>query len=106
MNAAKLFCTGLRAQPVSYVCATKLRNGREMEALRGSGRKIQDAELTTGVNAARFSHIAGLKEPELDKQEEVAGSLLPAESGTERSSDRGLSWPAKRSLGAAFCKAQ
>lgn len=39
------------------------------------------------VNAARFNHIAGLKESELDKQEEVAGSLLPAKCGTERNSE-------------------
>lgn len=34
--------------------------------------------VTAGVNEARFSHIAGLKEPELDKHKEMAGSLFPA----------------------------
>lgn len=46
VNAAKLFCTGLRAWPMSSVCAVELRNGRKVEALKGSGRKskMQDAE--------------------------------------------------------------
>lgn len=46
VNAAKLFCPGLGARPVSSVCATELRNGGEVEALKGSGRKrkLQDAE--------------------------------------------------------------
>lgn len=51
-------------------------------------------------------HIAGLKEPELDKHEEVVGSLLPAEWVGLRESVKGLSWLAKKSLGAGFCKAQ
>lgn len=43
--------------------------------------------VTAGVNAARFNHIARLKESELDKQSEVAGSLLPAECGIQRTSE-------------------
>lgn len=51
VNAAKLCCIGLRAWPVSCVCAMELRNGRKVEALRGSGRKskAQDSEQLLGL---------------------------------------------------------